>query len=492
MIDGQQLRIEERHDHRTKPRRRRHPNPGGAAHPASAFDKPAAALHSSCSTARAFPAARGTRSSRSCPRAATSSRSTCPGTATRRDSPTGPGTPRTTWPSPSPSCSTNWASPPQTSRATAAAAGQHSNWADWVALDRDRTRTGRTVAAWRARHIRLGMRQARVNARIVRRLFPRAPRSRAGRALAAAQVAGHPFRMPYGPVHDTVHALATAPGFRETLRALEKTRFTDGAAITVPVTVAFGTRDRVLLPGIARHRRAAARPDPLGATARLRARPVARRPRHGSQPAAADRRSGDRSDSRQGNPVGPIGRRSGVTEPAAGTGARGRRRAPGREGPRGRRQHAVGAGLDEQVAQRGGLDRAGDHRAPAASAVSWHSSAFCEPPPTMWTTSMRWPDSRSASRDGGGERGGEAVQDAADDLGTGAGQRLPRSRQARRSGPACPRAAGTPGRRGRSAGHRPAGAAAAARTRRRSTSSPCRFQVRMDSDSSHRPITLRR
>ena len=38
--------------------------------------------------------------------------------------------------------------------------------------------------------------------------------------------------------------MAAAPGFRETLRALEKKRFTGGAVITVPVTVAFGTRDR--------------------------------------------------------------------------------------------------------------------------------------------------------------------------------------------------------------------------------------------------------
>jgi pimeloyl-ACP methyl ester carboxylesterase len=48
--------------------------------------------------------------------------------------------------------------------------------------------------------------------------------------------------------------MASAPGFRETLRALEKERFTGGAEIGVPVTVAFGTRDRVLLPGVARHR----------------------------------------------------------------------------------------------------------------------------------------------------------------------------------------------------------------------------------------------
>ena len=89
---------------------------------------------------------------------------------------------------------------------------------------------------------------------VVRRLFPDAPRTRIGRALAASQVSGHPFRMPYEPARDAVHAMAAAPGFRETLRALEKDRFSGGGAITVPVTVAFGTRDRVLLPGVARRR----------------------------------------------------------------------------------------------------------------------------------------------------------------------------------------------------------------------------------------------
>ena len=133
----------------------------------------------------------------------------------------------------------------------------------WVALELAKLGRARTVTAlapaglWRRRaplHIRAGMRQARLNAKIVRRLRPNAPRTRAGRALAASQVSGHPFRMPYEPVRDAIHAMATAPGFRETLRALEKDRFSGGAAITVPVTVAFGTRDRVLLPGIARRR----------------------------------------------------------------------------------------------------------------------------------------------------------------------------------------------------------------------------------------------
>ena len=145
--------------------------------------------------------------------------------------------------------------------ATAHIAGNSSG--GWVALEMGRSGRARTVAAlapaglWRRNaplHIRTGLRQSRLNAKVVRRLFPDAPRTRPGRALAAIQVSGHPFRVPYLPARDAIHAMASAPGYRETLRALEKERFTGGAEITVPVTVAFGTRDRVLLPVVARRR----------------------------------------------------------------------------------------------------------------------------------------------------------------------------------------------------------------------------------------------
>jgi pimeloyl-ACP methyl ester carboxylesterase len=133
----------------------------------------------------------------------------------------------------------------------------------WVALELGRLGRARTVTAlapaglWKRSaplHIRLGMRQSRLTAKLVHRLFPKAPRTRLGRAVAASQVSGHPFHVPYRPARDTVRAMATSPGFRESLRGLEKTRFTGGADITVPVTVAWGTRDRVLLPVVARHR----------------------------------------------------------------------------------------------------------------------------------------------------------------------------------------------------------------------------------------------
>ena len=134
----------------------------------------------------------------------------------------------------------------------------------WVALELARLRRARTVTAlspgglWRRSgapaHIRLAMRQMRVNARIVRRLAPNAPRTRAARAAFLAQACGHPSKVPHELARTAVHDMATAPGFRETLRAAERTSFRGGDDIHVPVTVAYGTRDRVMLPSVDRRR----------------------------------------------------------------------------------------------------------------------------------------------------------------------------------------------------------------------------------------------
>jgi pimeloyl-ACP methyl ester carboxylesterase len=133
----------------------------------------------------------------------------------------------------------------------------------WVALELGRLQRARTVTAvspaglWRRKapaYIRATMRQTRLNARLIRRFAPNAPQSRLARALCMATASGRPFEVAYEPVHQAIHDMAGAPGFRETLRAMEQCNFRDGAAIRVPVTIAFGTRDRVLLPLIARRR----------------------------------------------------------------------------------------------------------------------------------------------------------------------------------------------------------------------------------------------
>src|SRR5918993_49288 len=107
---------------------------------------------------------------------------------------------------------------------TAHVAGNSSG--GWVALELGRLQRARTVTAldpaglWRKsapRHIRVAMRQARLTAKITRRVAPNAPRTRLGRGLSLMQASGHPFNLPYEPVKTAVHDLAAAPGFRETL-----------------------------------------------------------------------------------------------------------------------------------------------------------------------------------------------------------------------------------------------------------------------------------
>jgi len=49
-------------------------------------------------------------------------------------------------------------------------------------------------------------------------------------------------------VGPTARALAGAPWFDDTLRAINRDRFSGGESISVPVTIAWGEHDRVLLP----------------------------------------------------------------------------------------------------------------------------------------------------------------------------------------------------------------------------------------------------
>ena len=87
--------------------------------------------------------------------------------------------------------------------------------------------------------------------RVGRALAPHADRlgrSPAIRRLTWSQIVARPELVPPPDAAAAAKALAGAPWFNETLRVLVKERFSGGERITVPVTIAWGEKDRLLLP----------------------------------------------------------------------------------------------------------------------------------------------------------------------------------------------------------------------------------------------------
>jgi pimeloyl-ACP methyl ester carboxylesterase len=69
-----------------------------------------------------------------------------------------------------------------------------------------------------------------------------------GRTLILGQVMARPWQMSADAAAATVANLVQSPGFKAHLRATASARFRGGQAITVPVTVAWGEKDRLLIP----------------------------------------------------------------------------------------------------------------------------------------------------------------------------------------------------------------------------------------------------
>jgi pimeloyl-ACP methyl ester carboxylesterase len=77
--------------------------------------------------------------------------------------------------------------------------------------------------------------------------------SRLGRALVLGQTHGRPMRPTADYARDVIHAMGGCPGFDEVLRATLHRRLLATAPVGAPVTVAFGSRDRLLLRRQSRH-----------------------------------------------------------------------------------------------------------------------------------------------------------------------------------------------------------------------------------------------
>jgi pimeloyl-ACP methyl ester carboxylesterase len=94
----------------------------------------------------------------------------------------------------------------------------------------------------------LSVRLARRTARYSETLFATAW----SRKLGLSLFVGRPERLTAADAAENTRALAGAPWFDETLPALRAFQFSDDREIDVPVTVAWGAKDRLLLPRQAR------------------------------------------------------------------------------------------------------------------------------------------------------------------------------------------------------------------------------------------------
>jgi pimeloyl-ACP methyl ester carboxylesterase len=85
------------------------------------------------------------------------------------------------------------------------------------------------------------------------RLLSRLVAYRPGRAVVFVQTHGRPARMTVQEARNVISTMATCAGFDATLRATAARRYRAGSRIDAPVTVAFGSRDRLLLRRQSRH-----------------------------------------------------------------------------------------------------------------------------------------------------------------------------------------------------------------------------------------------
>ncbi len=127
----------------------------------------------------------------------------------------------------------------------------------WIALElakRDRVASATTLSPAGFHNSREAVYQRgslATTLRLGRLLAPHADRlsrSPAMRRLTWSQIVARPELVPPPDAAAATRALAGAPWFDDTLRAVVKERFTGGERITVPVTIAWGEKDRLLLP----------------------------------------------------------------------------------------------------------------------------------------------------------------------------------------------------------------------------------------------------
>ena len=133
----------------------------------------------------------------------------------------------------------------------------------WIALELAQLRPVASLTLfapaglWSGRtplYCRVSLRATRWACRRAPRVLSRLVAHRLGRTLVLAQGHGRPARMTPDQAREEIHAMGTARGFDATLAATLRRHYTAGRPVDAPVTVAFGSRDRILLRRQSRHR----------------------------------------------------------------------------------------------------------------------------------------------------------------------------------------------------------------------------------------------
>jgi pimeloyl-ACP methyl ester carboxylesterase len=109
---------------------------------------------------------------------------------------------------------------------------------------------------WRRRtplYCRVSLGAVRLLTRFGGPLLQRLAGSSVARTIMFRQFVGRPARMSPAQARQAIADLGSAPGFAATLRATRYRAYSPQRPLDAPVSVSFGTRDLVLLPGTSRH-----------------------------------------------------------------------------------------------------------------------------------------------------------------------------------------------------------------------------------------------
>jgi pimeloyl-ACP methyl ester carboxylesterase len=102
-------------------------------------------------------------------------------------------------------------------------------------------------------YCRVSLRSSRWLAQHTSRMLSRLVNHALGRVIVLGQTHGRPVHVDPERGRAVISAMATCVGFEATLKATSPRRYLAGPPIDIPVTVAFGSRDWLLLPRQSRH-----------------------------------------------------------------------------------------------------------------------------------------------------------------------------------------------------------------------------------------------